>query len=108
MKKTLKYAMLIALTVAMGSCNDWLTEDTPGSNKIEDYFVSTATAIEVVNATYMPLAYEYGNSTTYYSEWYFGDIVSDDALKGGQGTTDMAVSYDMENFKTNPDNRLLL
>lgn len=108
MKKTIKYALLLALAVAMGSCNDWLTEDTPGSNKIEDYFVSTATAVEVVNAAYAPLAWEYGSSTTYYSEWYIGDIVSDDALKGGQGTTDMGAAYDMENFKTNPDNRLLL
>lgn len=108
MKKTIKYVLLIALTAVMGSCNDWLTEDTPGSNKIEDYFVSSATAIEVVNASYMPLAWEFGTSTTYYSEWYIGDIVSDDALKGGQGTTDMGVAYDMENFKTNPDNRLLL
>ncbi|MBP3738859.1 MAG: RagB/SusD family nutrient uptake outer membrane protein [Muribaculaceae bacterium] len=108
MKKTIKYAALIAMTVVMGSCNDWLTEDTPGSNKIEDYFVSTATATEVVNATYAPLSFEYGTSTTFYSEWYIGDIVSDDALKGGQGTTDMGAAYDMENFKTNPDNRLLL
>ena len=108
MKKTIKYAMLAVLTMVMGSCNDWLTEDTPGSNKIEDYFVSTETAIEVVNAAYMPLAWEYGTSTTFYSEWYIGDIVSDDALKGGQGTTDMGTAYDMENFKTNSDNRLLL
>lgn len=108
MKKIATYILMLGAVAMMGSCNDWLTEDAPGSNKIEDYFVSTATAIEVVNATYAPLAWEYGNSTTYYSEWYFGDIVSDDALKGGQGTTDMGVAYDMENFKTNPDNRLLL
>ncbi|MBO4871049.1 MAG: RagB/SusD family nutrient uptake outer membrane protein [Muribaculaceae bacterium] len=108
MKKTIKYVMLIALTAVMGACNDWLTDDTPGSNKIEDYFVSTATALEVVNASYMPLAWEYGTSTTFYSEWFIGDIVSDDALKGGQGISDMGNAYDMENFKTNPDNRLLL
>ncbi len=108
MKKISAYAVLLAASLSLSSCNDWLTEETPGSNKIEDYFVSSATALEVVNATYAPLGWEYGGSTTYYSEWYIGDIVSDDALKGGQGTTDMAVAYDMENFKTNPDNRLLL
>ncbi|MBR1804526.1 MAG: RagB/SusD family nutrient uptake outer membrane protein, partial [Muribaculaceae bacterium] len=108
MKKISTYLLMLGALAMMSSCNDWLTEDTPGSNKIEDYFVSTATAIEVVNATYAPLGWEYGTSTTYYSEWYIGDIVSDDALKGGQGLTDMGAAYDMENFKTNPDNRLLL
>ena len=108
MKKFSTYALLLGVALSLTSCNGWLTEEAPGSNKIEDYFVSTATAIEVVNATYAPLGWEYGTSTTFYSEWYIGDIVSDDALKGGQGATDMGAAYDMENFKTNPDNRLLL
>ena len=108
MKKIAKYAMMLSAVAMFSSCNDWLTEETPGSNKLEDYFVSTETAIEVVNATYAPLGWEYGTSTTFYSEWYIGDIVSDDALKGGQNKSDMADAYDMENFKTNPDSRLLL
>lgn len=98
--------MALAL-VAMTSCNDWLTEDTPGTNKRGDYFVSTETAIEVVNASYMPLMWEYGTKSTFYSEWFIGDIVSDDALKGGGSLSDMADAYDMENFKTNVDNSLL-
>ena len=95
--------MALAL-VAMTSCNDWLTEDTPGTNKRGDYFVSTETATEVVNASYMPLMWEYGTKSTFYSEWFIGDIVSDDALKGGGSLSDMADAYDMENFKTNVDN----
>lgn len=98
--------MAVAL-IAMTSCNDWLTEDTPGTNKRSDYFVSTETAIEVVNAAYMPLMWEYGTKSTFYSEWFIGDIVSDDALKGGGSLSDMADAYDMENFKTNVDNSLL-
>lgn len=108
MKKITRYALMLGAVLMFSSCNDWLTEETPGSNKLEDYFVSTETATEVVNATYAPLGWEYGTSTTFYSEWYIGDIVSDDALKGGQNPSDMAAAYDMENFKTNPDNRLLL
>lgn len=99
-------AMALALT-ALTSCNDWLAEDVPGTNKRGDYFVSTETAIEVVNAAYMPLMWEYGTKSTFYSEWYIGDIVSDDALKGGGSLSDMADAYDMENFKTNVDNGLL-
>ena len=44
---------------------------------------------------------------TYSCEWFIGDVVSDDALKGGQNTTDMGAAYDMENWKTTPRNELL-
>ena len=107
MKKTTTYLALVLAAAMLSSCNDWLTEDTPGTNKRGDYFVSTETATEVVNAAYMPLMWEYGNKSTYYCEWFIGDIVSDDALKGGGSLSDMADAYDMENFKTNVDNSLL-
>ena len=108
MKNIAKYAMILAATVTLTSCNDWLTEDTPGVTKRGDYITSAETATEVVNAAYVPLMWEYGTSTTYYSEWFIGDVVSDDALKGGQNLSDMADAYDMENFKTNTNNKLLL
>ena len=36
--------------MALTSCNDWLTEDTPGVTKRGDYITSAETATEVVNA----------------------------------------------------------
>ncbi|MBR5101596.1 MAG: RagB/SusD family nutrient uptake outer membrane protein, partial [Muribaculaceae bacterium] len=105
-KQYIKLLATVALTVTATSCDDWLTEDTPGTNNRNEYFTSIETAENVVNAAYAPLAWEFGN--TYYSEWYIGDIVSDDALKGGQSVTDGGDSYDMENFKTNTNNELLL
>ncbi|MCC8037648.1 MAG: RagB/SusD family nutrient uptake outer membrane protein [Bacteroidales bacterium] len=102
---------LFALAVAaMGltttSCNDWLGEESPGSTKLEDYFTSGAAALQVVNGCYSPLQYEFNN--TYFSEWFFGDIPSDDALKGGQNVADGADAYDMDNFKTNANNGICL
>ena len=102
----IKCVAVAAITLSMTSCHDWLTEDTPGSNNRSEYFTSINTAENVVNAAYTPLAWEYGD--TYYSEWYFGDIVSDDALKGGQSVTDGGDAYDMENFKTNTNNVIVL
>ncbi len=102
----IKCVAIAATTLFMTSCHDWLTEDTPGTNNRSEYFTSINTAENVVNAAYVPLAWEFGG--TYYSEWYFGDIVSDDALKGGQSVTDGGDAYDMENFKTNTNNELVL
>ena len=107
--KKIQYIKCVAIVVSaisLTSCHDWLTEDTPGTNNRSEYFTSINTAENVVNAAYVPLAWEYGG--TYYSEWYFGDIVSDDALKGGQSVTDGGDAYDMENFKTNTNNELVL
>ncbi len=95
-----------AALLSTTSCNDWLTEESPGSTSLKDFFTSGMTAIQSVNACYTPLAWEY--NYTYCSEWYIGDIASDDALKGGQNLSDMANAYDMENFKTNANNDLLL
>lgn len=94
-----------ALLVAATSCNDWLKEEEPGKSTPEDYFALGKAAIRAVNAAYTPLAWEF--NSTYLSEWFIGDIASDDALKGGQNLSDMADAYDIENFKTNANNSLL-
>lgn len=96
----------LALLATATSCNDWLLEESPGKTGLDDFFTSGNTAIQVVNACYTPLAWEF--NSTYFSEWFIGDVVSDDALKGGQNITDMADVYDLENFKTNANNTMLL
>lgn len=95
-----------AIVPALTSCNDWLKEDGPGTNKLKDFYVGGAVAIQNVNACYTPLAWEFNH--TYFSEWYIGDIASDDALKGGQDVNDDANAYDIDNFKVNINNGILL
>ncbi|WP_199117642.1 RagB/SusD family nutrient uptake outer membrane protein [Pedobacter sp. ASV28] len=111
MKKNSTHKYILAAALLMGamsisSCKKWLTEPTPGVTKLEDFFTSGQTAIQSVNASYAPLGWEF--NSTYYSEWFIGDVVSDDALKGGQNIADMSAVYDMENFKTQANNPYLL
>ena len=93
--------------MSLSSCQDWLTDDTPGTTKLTEAFTSLEVAQETANAVYVPLMWEYSGST-YYPEWFIGDVVSDDALKAGQYLNDMAAVRDMENFKTNTNNVFLL
>lgn len=97
---------LFTTSLSLVSCEKWLLSDSPGVNKLEDFFSSGGAAIQSVNAAYAPLMWEF--NSTYFSEWFIGDIVSDDALKGGQGIGDMLGVYDMENFKTQSNNDVLL
>lgn len=109
MMKRYNFILGLSLIATMSACTDWLQEPTPGVTKLEDYFQSAAAATSSVTAAYQPLIYEYNN--TYISEWFIGDIVSDDALKGGQGsapTSDMGDVYDFENWRTASNSGFLL
>ncbi len=105
--KTINKIFIAFLTlIALTSCDDWLQEPLPAVTQLEDYYTSGATGVYTTNAAYVPLTWEYNG--TYYSEFFIGDIMSDDALKGGQNISDMADAYDMENFKTIANNGLIL
>lgn len=98
--------LMLTASFFFTSCEKWLLSPSPGVTKLEDFFSSGGAAIQSVNAAYVPLMWEY--NSTYFSEWFIGDIVSDDALKGGQGIGDMMSVYDLENFKTQSNNEVLL
>lgn len=95
-----------AAALLLTACNGWLSEPTPGVTKLEDFFTQGETCVQTVNGCYSPLAWEFNSS--YFSEWFIGDIASDDALKGGQNKADGSDAYDIDNFKTNANNKILL
>ncbi len=97
---------LVAAAGLMTGCNDWLGEESPGSTKLDDFYTSGTACIQTINGCYTPLMWEYNSS--YFSEWYIGDIASDDALKGGQNIADGPDAYDIDNFKTNANNSIVL
>lgn len=104
--KIIKAAAVLVSATALTACN-WVKEPTPGVTNASDYFLSGGeTAIYNVNADYVPMVWEYNNE--YFSEWYFGDIMSDDALKGGETISDGPAAYDLDNFKINSNNNIIL
>ena len=104
--KISKYILISTAALALTSCNDWLSEPSPAVSDFDDFFTEGAVAVQTVNAAYAPLAWEYNKS--YFSEWFIGDIASDDALKGGQNVADGADAYDIDNFKVNANNTIVL
>ena len=101
-----RYILIAAAALTLVSCNKWLTEDGPMVNRVSDFFTSAETATQVVTAVYTPMMWEYQNG--YFPEWYFGDIASDDALKGGQNVADGPDLYDIDNFKVVSNNGIIL
>ena len=106
MKKYIYLIGVICTLFSFTGCKDYLTAPEPGVVLLEDFFTSKEAVVQTATGCYAPLMWEFQH--TYCSEWFIGDIVSDDALKGGQSTTDMGAAYDMENWKTTASNELLL
>ena len=101
-----KITFAIISVLALSACNDWLQERSPMTNTAADYFTGYGAARQVVTAVYVPAMWEFQN--TYYSEFFFGDVMSDDALKGGQNTSDMSDVYYLENFKATDNLSIIL
>ncbi|MBR4563002.1 MAG: RagB/SusD family nutrient uptake outer membrane protein [Paludibacteraceae bacterium] len=104
-RKNIIIISILCFALGFTSCEDYLTAPSPATDTAEDFFSNGQACINNINADYVPLQWEYG--TTYCAEWFIGDIVSDDALKGGQNLNDMSNAYDFENWKTISNNDLL-
>ena len=108
MKKIQKYGLAVfAGVMLLAACSkDFLDKEPLVNNVIENFYKTGNDAILAVNAAYVPLQWEFNN--TYFCEWMFGDVVSDDALKGGGNINDITDLFQMENFIVTASNQVLL
>lgn len=91
-KITLFFTILL-----MASCGDNFLDRPPLVGETEDdYYQNAEHAEAAVNAIYSALQYEIDDGSAHF-RWYFGDIVSDDAEKGGAGDND---EFDLLLFET--------
>ena len=63
---------------------------------VENFYRTEADAIAAVNAAYAPLQFEI--SPAGHFRWFWGDIMSDDAIKGGSGDNDANELLQLEKF----------
>ncbi len=105
--KRLSILFVLLSALSFSSCNDWLMEMPAGTTTLDEYYVNGKTCDPVSVGCYVPMMWQFRNGT-YMSEWFFGDVCSDDAFKGGQFKAEDANLLDMENFRVNADNDILL
>ena len=104
MKKINIFSLAMALLVLISSCSQDLLETPSPSISDESYFTSDEAAVNALVGVYDVLGrYNY----TQIHEWMIGDIVSDDAEKGGEGPSDWAECQDLKDFRANPENSIL-
>jgi hypothetical protein len=104
--KITQYALILGLAFQNMACSsDYLEETTYGEvapsemTKPENVERAIISAYSVLNGQFDEASNAYNSPD---SNWSFGDVVSDDAYKGGGGTGDQNNIHQMEIYNTNP------
>ena len=93
-------ALLMLLPVA--SCTDFLTEDLKGDFASETFYQNDKQAIQAINGVYNAIAFRSFNNAM----WIFGDVASDDAVKGGNPGDQAEITY-IDEFYADANNGII-
>jgi len=81
------------------SCNDSLDTELQGQYTTDSFYQTEGHAISAINATYQIAAFNSTNNNL----WVFGDVASDDTVKGGFDGDQSDIEL-VNNFNVNPIN----
>ena len=96
--KNMKYIFLIGLALGFISCEKDFLEKSPIVGITEgNFYRNEEDAIAAVNAAYASMQFQL--SPAGHFRWFWGDIMSDDAVKGGSGDNDVNDLLQLETFK---------
>ncbi len=100
MKKGL---LIIAIGILFAGCNDFLNESMQGKYSSSTFYKTAEHARLAVTACYEPLAFKSIENNI----WVFGDVASDDAVKGGNPGDQSEITY-IDQFTVATDNGFLI
>jgi hypothetical protein len=101
MKNT--YAFLLSFfLIAVSGCSDFLEEDLTGRYSNATFYKTEAHALLAVNAIYSAASF----ISTDNALWVFGDVVSDDAVKGGSAGDQSDIQF-LDEFNYSRNNGFL-
>ncbi len=96
--KIKKIVLAVSLLTLFVNCSDLDTE-LKGQYTTDTFFKNKDQALLAINATYQIAAFSSSNNNL----WVFGDVASDDTVKGGNPGDQSDVAF-IDNFQANPDN----
>lgn len=99
---------LLAVALLTTACSDFLEEDPLGQQTDQNFFNDETNAILAINAIYDVLAWDegpgnFGVYVPHNYEFFYGDILSDDAAKGSS-RSDFRELADLESWVATPTN----
>ena len=104
MQKNIINTVLVTLAiVSITSCKKFITKNPVGVYPESEFYTTQAQAILAINASYAPLAFTTSNNNKL---WVFGDVASDDAVKGGNPGDEADIDF-IDQFNVNAANGIL-
>jgi len=97
---------MVFVLLNTGCSKDFLDRDPYIGSSAGNFYQTAEDAEAATIACYAPLQVEISDGAHF--RWYFGDIVSDDADKGGSGDTDEPDLLEFEGFYGDPSSGIVL
>ena len=94
--------LLAGLLLISGGCTDFLTEDLKGDFSSSTFYKNESQALQAVNGAYNGLAFSRFDNAL----WVFGDIASNDAVKGGNPGDQAEITY-IDEFNADANNGII-
>jgi len=98
-----KISVVAVICVLLPGCNKFLDKQPMGVESSATFFKTKDHAVKAVTAVYDATAWRYSQEI---SEWFLGDICSDDAEKGGENAADWAELQQLKEFRGNAGNSI--
>ena len=97
---------LVIVGILSVSCKNLLNKQPQAAISTSNAYQTSEDAIRAVTAAYRPLESNawFGPSYGGYMTWVFGDIASDNAVKGGESASDQSYAYAISHFTVTPTN----
>ena len=93
---------LLLVVFMFSACDDFLTEDLKGTFSSDTFYQNDKQAIQAVNGCYNAIAFGNFNNAI----WVFGDVASNDAVKGGNPGDQAEITY-IEEFNVDANNGII-
>ena len=101
MKKIISFCIL--LFFALTSCEDFLTEELKGEFSSDTFYQNDKQAIQALIGVYNAISFRSSDNDI----WVFGDVASDDAVKGGNPGDQAEIVY-IDEFTANATNGIII
>lgn len=102
-----KILYILAIAILTASCSKSFLAESPVGELSPDQIIKPENVEKAVISAYSVLNGQFDGASNAFnspaSNWSFGDVISDDAYKGGGGTGDQNQIHLMEIFATTPD-----
>ena len=99
---TLACFILLGVSIIISGCTKFLTEDLKGEFSSDTYYQNDKQAMQSINGVYNAISFTGADNDI----WVFGDVASDDAVKGGNSGDQSEITY-IDQFTANSTNGII-